>query len=478
MAEGDAGGARQARRLHRQQRRQPLHRRPGPGLRGRLRPHGLRHRSDHGRPGRGRARLGLRHPARAARSCARSSRPTDWEADGGGPTPVTAIKINSGFLDGLDIATAKARAIEWLEEQGIGERKVNYRLRDWLVSRQRFWGCPIPVVYCDDHGVVPVPEEPAAGPGARRRRVPPDRAVAAGVPRGLPAHHVPDLRRAGPPRDRHHGHLRRLVLVLPALLRPVEHRPAVRPGGGAATSCRSTSTSAGIEHAILHLLYARFFTRALIDVGLAPGVEPRAVQALPGAGHDPHGRDEDVQVQGQPHRARALLRDGRGRRAPPLPPLRRAALRRHGLVRPDRPGHRRLRALPRPALADRARPSRVLRTGEQTDADRARAPGRAPHHRGRHPGPRALVLQHRGGPLHGAAQPAAALRPRRQSDERPRDRTPTVVGRGARRPARCSCAADPARDGRAVGAPPSRASRRSTCSAGRSSTPTWSARTR
>ena len=55
--------------------------------------------------------------------------------------------------------TAKARAIQWLEEKGIGERKVNYRLRDWLVSRQRFWGCPIPAVYCPEHGVVPVPED-------------------------------------------------------------------------------------------------------------------------------------------------------------------------------------------------------------------------------------------------------------------------------------------------------------------------------
>ena len=85
--------------------------------------------------------------------------PEDWDANGGGAYTGDGVKINSGFLDGLDIATAKARAIDWLEEQGIGERKVNYRLRDWLVSRQRFWGCPIPVVYCPDHGVVPVPED-------------------------------------------------------------------------------------------------------------------------------------------------------------------------------------------------------------------------------------------------------------------------------------------------------------------------------
>ncbi len=132
--------------------------------------------------------------------------------------------INSQWLDGLGEADAIAKAIDWLEAQGIGERKVNYRLRDWLLSRQRFWGCPIPVIYCADCGIVPVPEADLPVAGSRRRRVPADRRVAAEAPRRLPARDLPHLRRPRPTRDRHHGHLRRLVLVLPALRRPVDQR--------------------------------------------------------------------------------------------------------------------------------------------------------------------------------------------------------------------------------------------------------------
>ena len=199
--------------------------------------------------------------------------PDGWEAEtGGGAYSGDGVKINSGFLDGLDIATAKRLAIDFLEEQGIGERKVNYRLRDWLVSRQRFWGCPIPVVYCETHGVVPVPED-------QLPMVAPDDVEF--LPTGqspLSLHegflHTTCPIDGGPAtaRDRHHGHLRRLVLVLPALLRPVEHRAALR-AEAAQKWMPVDQYIGGIEHAILHLLYARFFTRALIDVGLAPGID-------------------------------------------------------------------------------------------------------------------------------------------------------------------------------------------------------------
>ena len=68
------------------------------------------------------------------------------------------VLVNSGFLDGLRVADAKEAVIKWLEEKGIGHKKVNYKLRDWVFSRQRYWGEPVPMVYCEKCGWVPLPE--------------------------------------------------------------------------------------------------------------------------------------------------------------------------------------------------------------------------------------------------------------------------------------------------------------------------------
>ncbi|MBQ4437072.1 MAG: leucine--tRNA ligase [Clostridia bacterium] len=70
----------------------------------------------------------------------------------------TGILVNSGFLDGLSVADAKKKIIDWLEEQGIGTRKINFKLRDWVFSRQRYWGEPIPIIHCPKCGAVPLKE--------------------------------------------------------------------------------------------------------------------------------------------------------------------------------------------------------------------------------------------------------------------------------------------------------------------------------
>jgi leucyl-tRNA synthetase len=365
--------ARQARGLHREQRAEPLHRGPrcrstwpttsswatGPAPSWPCRP-----RTSGTGPS----------PSFTTSPIVRTVQPPpDWEAERRGGVHRSGEKINSDFLNGLDIDTAKARAIEWLEDRGIGERKVNYRLRDWLVSRQRFWGCPIPAVYCPDHGVVPVPED-------QLPVVAPDDVEFLPTGQSPLALHEGFLHTTCPicggPATRETDTMDTFVDSSWYFLRFCDPWSTDRPFDPAAARhfMPVDQYIGGIEHAILHLLYARFFTRALIDVGLAPRRAPGAVQEISRPGHDPHGRHQDVQVEGQPDRARALLRDGRSRRVAPLPSLRGPAVRRHGLDRADRAGDRGLRALPGPPLAHvLAGPERVAPPcgREETDADRA-----------------------------------------------------------------------------------------------------------
>ncbi len=137
--------------------------------------------------------------------------------------------VNSGRFDGVHNREAYEQIVAWLAEEGRGEMSINFRLRDWLVSRQRYWGAPIPIIYCEACGMVPVPEDqlpvvlPEINDYAPKGKSP----LAAAT--DWVDDNLPRMRRRGPARDRHDGHLRRLLLVLPALPRRAERRCGMGP---------------------------------------------------------------------------------------------------------------------------------------------------------------------------------------------------------------------------------------------------------
>ena len=218
-------------------------------------------------------------------------------------------------FDGLHNRDALEKIVDWLDREGKGHRSINYRLRDWLLSRQRYWGCPIPIIYCDTHGMVPVPESdlPVILPDVEDYA--PAGQVAAGRGRGLGQHRVPDLRRPRAPRDGHDGHLRRFVLVLPAL-----HGRQQRRGGVGQEGPQQLDAGRPVRRRRRARDPAPD-VRALLREGAGrpgPAGRPGALQGAVHAGHDHPRRGEDVQVQGQhdqPGAVRRALR--RGHRALP-----------------------------------------------------------------------------------------------------------------------------------------------------------------
>ena len=193
-------------------------------------------------------------------------RPEGWDGEaytGDGPS------INSGWLDGMDVATAKEAAIEWLGEQGHGERTVNYRLRDWLLSRQRFWGCPIPVVYCDTDGIVAVPEEqlPVLAPDVVEFRPTGESPL-----RSDPAFLNTTCPRCGGPARRETDTMDTFVDSSWYFLRFCDPWSDDAPFRAEVVDrwMPVDQYIGGAEHAVLHLMYARFFTKALADLDIVP----------------------------------------------------------------------------------------------------------------------------------------------------------------------------------------------------------------
>ena len=185
----------------------------------------------------------------------------------------SGIMVNSGQFNGMKNEDAKKAIVDYLAQQGMGEMKVNFRLRDWLISRQRFWGAPIPIIYCDHCGTVPVPEDQ--------------------LPVLLP--HDVDFKPTG------ESPLKYMEEFVNTTC-PICGRPARRETDTMDTFVCSSwyylrYTDAhndnmpfakdkvdhwmnvdqyigGVEHAILHLLYARFFTKVLYDMDLISVDEP------------------------------------------------------------------------------------------------------------------------------------------------------------------------------------------------------------
>ncbi|WP_207484881.1 leucine--tRNA ligase [Arenibaculum pallidiluteum] len=181
---------------------------------------------------------------------------------------------NSGFLDGLDVEAAKRAAIARMEELGRGEGTTVYRLRDWGVSRQRYWGCPIPVIHCDACGVVPVPRDQL--PVTLPEDVSFDRP-------GNPLEHHPTWKHVSCPQCG--GAARRETDTFDTFFESSWYfarfaSPQYAKGPFTREAAQYwlpvDQYIGGVEHAVLHLLYSRFFTRAMRDCGYLDLAEPFA----------------------------------------------------------------------------------------------------------------------------------------------------------------------------------------------------------
>jgi leucyl-tRNA synthetase len=181
--------------------------------------------------------------------------------------------INSGKFDSTPSTEGKERVTAWLEERGAGKATVTYRLHDWLISRQRYWGTPIPIVYCDECGIVPVPEEdlPVLLPEESEF-----------MPTGeSPLKLDPDFYNTecpscGGPATRETDTMDTFVdssWYWYRYLSPHYNKGPFDPERGEKWLPVDQYTG-GIEHAILHLLYARFFTKVMRDLGLVDFDEP------------------------------------------------------------------------------------------------------------------------------------------------------------------------------------------------------------
>ena len=187
----------------------------------------------------------------------------------------TGTMVNSGFLNGLDVASAKQKITAWLEEKGLGVPKVNYKLRDWVFSRQRYWGEPIPLVHCEKCGWVAVPEEelPLRLPDVENYE-PTDTGesplakIRDWVETACPA--------CGGPAERETDTMPQWAGSSWYFLRYVDpHNDGALAGKEHLDYWMPVDWyNGGMEHTTLHLLYSRFWHKFLYDIGVVAQPEP------------------------------------------------------------------------------------------------------------------------------------------------------------------------------------------------------------
>ncbi|HDH97354.1 MAG TPA: leucine--tRNA ligase, partial [Proteobacteria bacterium] len=185
----------------------------------------------------------------------------------------TGTMVNSAEFSGMDSEKGKWAVVDKLESLGLGEKTVSYRLRDWGVSRQRYWGAPIPVIYCDDCGIVPVPDDqlPVVLPHDVKL-------TGAG---GSPLEHVPEFVETTCPRCK--SRARRETDTFDTFVESSwyflrytcpDFDEGMVDKGRVEFWMPVDLYIGGIEHAVMHLLYARFYTKVMRDLGLIEQDEP------------------------------------------------------------------------------------------------------------------------------------------------------------------------------------------------------------
>ncbi|HEY9716649.1 MAG TPA: leucine--tRNA ligase, partial [Trichormus sp.] len=182
--------------------------------------------------------------------------------------------INSGSFNGLDNLTAKKKMVQWAESNASGVGRVQFRLRDWLISRQRYWGCPIPLIHCDKCGIVPVPDD-------QLPVILPEEGVEITGEGGSPLVRMESFTKVACPKCGGTG--RRETDTMDTFIDSSWYYLRYADAKNPKEAWQKDKVNywmavdqyvGGVEHAILHLLYSRFFTKALRDMGLVESTEP------------------------------------------------------------------------------------------------------------------------------------------------------------------------------------------------------------